>query len=260
MTLADRVGAIVDHMHADALLRDLDVMRSSGVLLTTPNEAHVRADTLLLIGPGLDGTWPELPRRLFGQCGQSRSGDAIVARRIYCLCPGSDLAIPASAQNGGRGSLEDSAATVTGSPCRFARARRRQAHRRTHVSSSKLDEIATGLKAARFGVAVWSAAALDAPAIEMLCGLVDDLNAATRFSGLPLAPADNAIGVMQTCAWMTGLPMRTDLRADPRTMILGFLTASASGRQRRSGLCGLDIRLPCERASGMAQGATRRSR
>ena len=77
------------------------------------------------------------------------------------------------------------------------------------VPSSNLDQVATALKAARFGVAIWSAAAIDAPTIEMLCGLLNDLNAATRFSGLPLPAADNAIGVTQTCAWMTGLPVRT---------------------------------------------------
>ncbi len=37
-------------------------------------------------------------------------------------------------------------------------------------------------QAARFGVAVWSAATLDALTIEMLCGLVEDLNAGTRAS------------------------------------------------------------------------------
>jgi formylmethanofuran dehydrogenase subunit B len=63
------------------------------------------------------------------------------------------------------------------------------------------------LKRAKFGVAVWSG--LDALAGEMLSGLVSDLNATTRFSGLPLAPADNATGVMQACGWMTGFPMRT---------------------------------------------------
>ena len=35
--------------------------------------------------------------------------------------------------------------------------------------------------------------------IEMLCGLVDDLNATTRFSGLPLGPEANAIGVFEVC-------------------------------------------------------------
>jgi formylmethanofuran dehydrogenase subunit B len=65
------------------------------------------------------------------------------------------------------------------------------------------------LAAARFGVAVWSAAELDALTVEMLCGLVDDLNAHTRFSGLALAPDDNAIGVLHACGWLTGHPMRT---------------------------------------------------
>ena len=46
VALAERIGAAIDHMHADELLRNLDVMRSSGVLRTTPSEAHVRADTL----------------------------------------------------------------------------------------------------------------------------------------------------------------------------------------------------------------------
>ena len=44
---AERVGAVIDHLHADALLRNLDVIRSSGVLL--------RADTLLLVDTGLRG-------------------------------------------------------------------------------------------------------------------------------------------------------------------------------------------------------------
>jgi formylmethanofuran dehydrogenase subunit B len=65
------------------------------------------------------------------------------------------------------------------------------------------------LKAARFGVAVWSAATLDPLTIEMLCGLIKDLNAKTRFSGLPLPPGDNALGVLQVCGWMSALPPRT---------------------------------------------------
>jgi formylmethanofuran dehydrogenase subunit B len=69
--------------------------------------------------------------------------------------------------------------------------------------------LADALKAARFGVAAWSATELDALTIEMLCGIVADLNAATRFSGLPLPPGDNAIGVLQVCGWMTGFPVRT---------------------------------------------------
>jgi formylmethanofuran dehydrogenase subunit B len=95
ITLADRIGAIIDHMHSDAVLRDLDVMRSSGMLITTPTEAYVRADTLLLIGPGVGEAWRELPPQLLAAPRQSESGGP-VERRIYCICPDSDWPVPAS--------------------------------------------------------------------------------------------------------------------------------------------------------------------
>src|SRR5215468_616621 len=49
--LAERIGAVLDHMNADVLLRDLAVLREAGMMLTTPSEARLRADTLLLVGP-----------------------------------------------------------------------------------------------------------------------------------------------------------------------------------------------------------------
>jgi formylmethanofuran dehydrogenase subunit B len=197
ITLADRIGAIVDHMNSDALLRDLDVMRSSGMLVTTPTEAQVHADTLLLVGPGLGEAWRELPRQLFASPRQSE-------RRIHCICPAGDWPIPESAVvvGGRHGDI----------PVILAALRARLADRpigKTRIASNELEQLAAALKIARFGVAVWSADAIDAPTIEMLCGLLNDLSEATRFSGLPLPPANNAVGVTQACAWMTGLPVRT---------------------------------------------------
>ena len=43
IALADRIGAVVDHMHSDALLRDLAVVREAGLIVTTANEARLRA-------------------------------------------------------------------------------------------------------------------------------------------------------------------------------------------------------------------------
>jgi formylmethanofuran dehydrogenase subunit B len=206
IALAKRTDAVIDHMNSEALFRDLDVMRSSGVMLTTPLEAQLRADTLLLVGPEL-GEMPELPQRAFERARPTRT-DIGVERRIFWLCPGRPAANP---RFGG------TTAEIVGKergdlPALVATLRARIAGRptgRASVSSSTLDRVATALKAARFGVAIWSAIALDALTIEMLCGMVDDLNATTRFSGLSLCPADNAIGVLQTCGWTTGLPMRT---------------------------------------------------
>lgn len=202
IALAERTGAIIDHMHAESLLRDLDVMRSSGVMLTTPTEAHLRADTLLLAGPCL-GAAP-LQRVI----GSGHRADSKVERRIFWLCPGGDvpaaLATESTVRRIGR--------TLHDLPALLAALRARLAGRpagKASVSSKLLDEISSNLKAARFGVAIWSAAALDALTIEMLCGLVNDLNATTRFSALPLAPEDNTLGVLHVCSWMTGFPMRT---------------------------------------------------
>jgi formylmethanofuran dehydrogenase subunit B len=196
--LAERVGGVLDHMHSDALLRDLAVLREAGMMLTTPNEARLRADTLLLVGPSLEREAPELNRWL--GLGAERSG----GRAIIRLSPGrAATALPAE--------------TVLGReadelPTLLAALRARLAGRpvgKTAVPAKAIESVAALLKAARFGVAVWSATDLDALAIEMLCGMVSDLNAQTRFSGIALAPGDDAIGVLQACGWMTGFPMRT---------------------------------------------------
>jgi formylmethanofuran dehydrogenase subunit B len=207
IALGERIGAVIDHMNSDAVLRDLDVMRSSGVMLTTPTEAHVRADTLLIAGPGLGATAGELRQRLFDRMPESQ-GRIGAERRIYWLCPGGDWAKLSAGGTSARAVGKE----PKDLPTLVAALRARLAGRATgklSIAAKVLDEISAGLKAARFGVAVWSAAALDALAIEMLCGLVNDLNAATRFSALPLSPADNAIGVLHACGWMTGMPMRT---------------------------------------------------
>ena len=53
IALCERIGGVVDHMSSTALLRDLDVLRESGMMLTTPGEARTRGDVVLLVGDGL---------------------------------------------------------------------------------------------------------------------------------------------------------------------------------------------------------------
>ena len=195
--LAQRVGAVVDHMHSAALLRDLDVARDAGMMTTTPSEARLRADVLLLVG--------DLPDDAFSQL--ISAGRDTGKPRIVWLCPGRAAqrsAVSAKVQPIGRSAdqlpvvLAAVRAAVAGRPVG-----------RSPVAAKALNAVADQLKAARFGIAVWSAATLDTLTIEMLCGLVKDLNVHTRFSGLPFPPGDNALGVEQVCGWMSGLPPRT---------------------------------------------------
>lgn len=200
--LAERIGAVVDHMNADVLLRDLAVLREAGMMLTTPNEARWRADTLLLVGPSLERDAPELAQWLGLEA--PREHEASAPRAIVRLCPG--RAAPPLRGETRIGRDPDQLPTL------LAALRARLAGRpagKTGVSAKAIADLAKLLEAARFGVAVWSARDLDPLGIEMLCGIVADLNANTRFTGFSIAPGDNAVGVLQACGWMTGFPMRT---------------------------------------------------
>jgi formylmethanofuran dehydrogenase subunit B len=201
--LAQRIGAAIDHMNADALLRDLDVLRETGLMLTTATETRIRADTVLVVGCGGIDSASELLRNLIGVSGAPDDMRRL-ERRLFWLCPGRHSADPGkitaiSVEAGDLPALLAALrAVINGRPAGPS-----------PVCAPVLDGLADALKAARFGVAAWSATELDALTIEMLCGIVADLNAATRFSGLPLPPGDNAIGVLQVCGWMTGFPVRT---------------------------------------------------
>jgi formylmethanofuran dehydrogenase subunit B len=195
IALATRIGAVIDHMHADALLRSLDVMRSAYLMTTTLAQARLRADCLLLVGSGV------------GQQLRALLGAETSNRSIIWLCPDRDareIAKGAPINTLGRNPAD--------LPIVLAMLRARIAGRsigKGPVALKAIDSTVAALKAARFGVAIWSVAHLDALATEMLQGIVADLNATTRFTGTPIEPPDNAAGVLQACGWMTGYPMRT---------------------------------------------------
>jgi formylmethanofuran dehydrogenase subunit B len=199
--LAERVGGVIDHMDSEVLLRDVAVLREAGMMMTTPNEARLRADTLLLVGPSLEKEAPDLSRWL--GLGPSGKGGAATRRSLVRLCAGGSGTVP------GEKTIGRNADHL---PVVLAALRARLAGRplgKAGISAKAIEEVATLLKAARFGVAVWSAVDLDALAIEMLCGIIADLNMETRFTGFAIPPGNNAIGVLQACGWKTGFPMRT---------------------------------------------------
>ena len=193
IALAERVGGVIEHMHSAALLRDLDCLRETGVMLVTPGEARVRADVVLLVGDGLMQAWPHLAERLLRPPARPEGVD--VKRRIVWLAPHADATIP-----GFDGDIEVVAAGLGATLAANLAALRARVKGRpvaqARISLPALDALAATVKSARFGVAVWTAASLGALEIEMLNGLVRDLNETTRFSTLPLAVPDNGAGVL----------------------------------------------------------------
>jgi len=215
IALAERVGGVIEHRHSAALLRDLDCLRETGIMLTTPGEARVHADVVLLVGDGLTEAWPSLTERLLAPPARPEGVD--VKRRIIWLAPAIGARIGGfegdieiwGAERGATLALNLAAlrARVKNRPI----ANRRGA--RSGLPLAVLDALAATLKGARFGVAVWTAESLGALEIEMLHGLVRDLNDTTRFSTLPLPAPDNGAGVLAACGWTTGFPMRTGFGA-----------------------------------------------
>jgi formylmethanofuran dehydrogenase subunit B len=167
------------------------------------------------VGDGLTEAWPSLTERLLAPPARPEGVD--VKRRIIWLAPARGARI-----GGFEGDIEiwraERGATLAVNLAALrARVKNRPIANRRGASSglplAVLDALAATLKAARFGVAVWTAESLGALEIEMLHGLVRDLNDTTRFSTLPLPAPDNGAGVLAACGWTTGFPMRTGFGA-----------------------------------------------
>lgn len=204
VALARRIGGALDHMHAAPALGELEIMRSSGWIVASMPQARVLADVVLLVGAVSAPTWAVLADWLRLAAPPSLAPDA--PRRVIRLCPGRDGASPASGA-----AVETVGAGPEELPALLGALRALLAGRRIGdlgAAAQPVVAAAEALRAARYGVAVWSACELDPLSIEMLCGLIDDLNLRTRFAGLPLPPDDNAAGVIEAAAWRTGFPVR----------------------------------------------------
>lgn len=203
--LAERVGGVIDHAESENAFRELDVMRSFGKFIVTPHEARQRADAILLVGSGLTQHWPDLVERL-GLDEVPRL--ALQPQRREILWIGAEdgeeaLSRLANHKIAARG--EALAHLI--SALRACNAGRRVALPASETTA--LAAIAEKLQQAKFGVVIYSPSSLDVLAIEMLAGLVADLNKSTRFSTISVGGSGNAETAMQTAGWTTGFPVRT---------------------------------------------------
>ncbi len=203
IALAEKLRGAYDHLLSDVLLRDIDVMQQAGRMVTTAGDVRLRADCVLFAGPNVRETWPDLTKQL-NLSAPPRLAEEKAARKIFWLGPGRGEAAEVGATE---------IAVAPGElPHAVACLRAAVLQRKTQTNGAlgqKLADLAAELKAAHFGVIVWSAESLDRLTIEMIGGLAVDLNQKTRFSTLLVDPGMNAPGVVQTSGWMTGFPVRT---------------------------------------------------
>lgn len=199
VALAERAGAAYDHPQGAAVAAETALFTSKGLMTVAPGEARRRADLLIVVGamPEAYGDFleelvhsePDLPER--------------TTRRFFTVGKADANNTPWTA-GAPRIALEDGGLAAT-----LAALRAQCAGRSVAAPVSNFERFSEALAAARFPVFVFSGHSADPLALEMLQGLISDLNRKSRASGLHLAANENGWGATLASTWMTGFPLRT---------------------------------------------------
>ena len=204
--LARACGGIVDHRASRDIYPLISAIRDLGMMLGAAPEVRRRADRILAVGPDAFAGAADLPRRLFAEAPDLGEATRGSERKLLWLAPPAEVpplpnAISLETVDCASERLGDAIATI-----RAALAGRRFGE--GPLPAERVREAADWLKAARFGCAIFDAGSIDTLDIEMLAGLVADLNAETRFTSLPRLAADAAYGAAIAATWSTGFPLR----------------------------------------------------
>lgn len=208
LRLADRLGAVIDHLHSESALRNIRVLQDKGWMSTTLSEVRNRADLVIIIGGDVQRNFPRFIERCLSP-GETLFA-ATIPRQLVLLggvAPAVD-GIPVSHFDCDLSHLAELAGALR---C-LIEGRTLQAVEIAGIKIDALRVLAERMKQAQYGVFVWSATDLDFPhaelAVEAVCDLVKTLNIATRFAVLPLGGADGNITATQVTTWQTGFPLR----------------------------------------------------
>lgn len=216
MSLADKVGATLDHMNSYNSFRNTLVVQNSGWQVTTLTEVRNRVDLLVVIGTDIISHNPRFfERNIWNK--ESMFGQDTASREVVYL-GGQNLDTSHGVSPNG------SQPTVL--PCNLEKIPEVTAALRALILGKSLDAIevagikttdlqalADKLKAAKYSVVTWVSSDLNFDhaelSIQNITELVIALNAKTRSSGLPLGGSEGDYSVNQTSTWTSGYPMRS---------------------------------------------------
>jgi formylmethanofuran dehydrogenase subunit B len=200
IALAERVGAAYDHVDGAALARETALFTDKGAMTIAPGEARRRADMVVIVGD-----MPETCHGLLTDlAGSAPDLSGKNAREFFLV--GTSRATP-SLLNGAK--VTRLSAGKEGLPATLAALRAQCIGRKVSTPVSKFDDFAAALASAKFPAFLFSGRSSDALALEMLQGLVADLNRKARASSLHLPASESGWGSTLASVWMTGFAPRT---------------------------------------------------
>lgn len=216
LSLADKVGATLDHMNAYSSFRNTLVVQNSGWQVTTLTEVRNRVDLLLVIGTDIVSHNPRFFERNIWN--KESMFDQDTASREVVYLGGQHLDTSAGVSPKGN--------KPTVLPCDLAHLPEVVAALRAIISgktlhatevagikTADLQSLSERLKAAKYSVIAWVSSDLNIAHAELtiqnITELVIKLNAKTRSSGLPLGGSEGDYSVNQTSTWTSGYPVRS---------------------------------------------------
>lgn len=198
VALAERVGAAYDHLEGAVLARETALFTDRGGMVVSPGETRRRADLVVIVGD-----LPEAHCRFLLELAVTESDQPAAGQRSFFSAGTKTPPLD------GKRSATQLTCGEAGLAATLAALRALCAGRRVSAPVANFDLFAKALAEARFPVFLFSGHAADTLALEMLQGLIGDLNATGRASGLHLAASESGWGSALASTWMTGFPPRT---------------------------------------------------
>lgn len=211
LKLAEKTGAVIDHMGSDSVIPEMRLLAYTGGFYTTIGEARNRADTILIIGKTPLERQPDLLKHIFASSDRlPHPGDN--QRALITIG-----ATPTAAPSGSTTDIStshitsDQLSTELLVSCLSAYINDGTVSEASisNALAAELKAVAEKLKAADYTVVFYAADELSEPAVHCIRDFVNALNAETRAASLPVLAENNLAGVNQACGWTTGYPVRT---------------------------------------------------
>lgn len=216
MSLADKAGAVLDHMNSTSSMRNIQVIQNSGWMTCTLTEVRNRVDFLLVIGTDIISVFPRFfEREIWNK--DSMFGQDTSKREVFYLGGRNINTAPGTSPDGRKAEvlpcdLADIPAVIAALRA-LALGKSLHATEVAGIAVSDLQKLSNRLKAAQYSVIAWAAGALEFPHAELtvqnIAELVKELNKTTRSNGLPLGGVEGDMSANQVSTWISGYPMRT---------------------------------------------------
>ena len=215
MHLADVSGAVLDHMHGNALMRNTLVLQDLGWIMTTMAEIRNRADMIIFVGTDASHyprffervVWNEqsmfklnqedrqivyIGDKLNTQAGISPAGK----KPTVIKCKNEEINEIISTMHAITSGASMDVDQVAG------------------IKIKVLEDLATKMQDVKYGVFVWAPAELTMAhaelTIQSMTEMAKYLTRKTRFTGFTLGGNDGATTASSICAWQSGYPLRVN--------------------------------------------------